>query len=350
VTRILIIKPSALGDVATTLPLLCDLKTAVPDAQIDWLIHPANLAVIEHHDALHQVILFDRKKLASWWYNPASFLKFRKLLKTLRENRYDVVIDAQGLLRSGFLSFMTRAKTHIGFAHAREGARWFYTHKIRLARHWSQMIAVDRMRALGEPLGTSPAAAADFRAPISDTAAARATELLGTIPTNERLVILIPGARWDTKRWPVDRYSQLASRLLAEHDRLILLGSSDEKPLCDQIEASASNEAHAAEPASRILNLAGKTDIATMIAILARADLVVGNDSGPIHIAAALGRPLLALHGPTAPSNVGPHGPHSAVLRHEVPCHPCRRRTCSHHSCMQGLTVELVWKNAKRNP
>ena len=99
--RILIIKPTALGDVATTLPLLCDLKAAMPDAEIDWVIHPAYAPLIEGHDALHELIPFDRKKLASWWFNPASTKRFTGLLMALRETAYDIVIDAQGLLRLG---------------------------------------------------------------------------------------------------------------------------------------------------------------------------------------------------------------------------------------------------------
>src|SRR4051812_13307063 len=98
--RILIIKPSALGDVATTLPLLCDLKAAHPSAKIDWLIPPSFAPLIDGHDALYQLIPFDRKKLTPWWYQPAAFRQFRHLLRTLRQNHYDAVIDAQGLLRS----------------------------------------------------------------------------------------------------------------------------------------------------------------------------------------------------------------------------------------------------------
>jgi len=117
--RILIIKPSALGDVATTLPLLCDLRAALPEATIDWLIHPAYLPVIAGHDALHAAIVFDRKQLGAWWYQPTSTRRLTGLLKTLRDNRYDAVIDAQGLFRSGFLARMTGAKMRVGFAHAR---------------------------------------------------------------------------------------------------------------------------------------------------------------------------------------------------------------------------------------
>jgi lipopolysaccharide heptosyltransferase II len=126
--------------------------------------------------------------------------------------------------------------------------------------------------------------------------------------------------------------------LLDAGQHVVLLGSPDEKPLCDEIEAGSR------KPEARSINLAGRTDIATMIALLARARLVLANDSGPLHIAAALGTRVVALYGPTSPSFVGPYGQLENVLRQEAPCHPCRLRECDHHSCMNGLTVEMVWR------
>ena len=331
--RILIIKPSALGDVATTLPLLCDVRAAIPGAQIDWLIHPAYVPVIQGHDALHEAIVFDRKNLGAWWYRPSATRRFTGLLRTLRDRRYDIVIDAQGLFRSGFLTRVTGAKMRIGLAHAREGAALTYTHKIRLPGKGKTMLAVERMRALGAPLGTDSKSSAQFRLPLQPIAIQAAAAL-----APDPFVALIPGARWNTKRWPLDRYTQVAQHLLDAGHHVVLLGSPDENPLCDEIEAGSRKQG------ARSLNLAGRTDVATMIALLARAKLVLANDSGPLHIAAALGTRVVALYGPTSPSFVGPYGQMENVLRQDVPCHPCRLRECDHHSCMNGLTVESVWQ------
>jgi heptosyltransferase I len=337
--RFLIIKPSALGDVATTLPLLCDLKRAYPEAQIDWLIHPAYAAVIEGHDALHEAILFDRRTLAAWWYKPSAFRLFWKLLRTLRSNRYDLVVDAQGLFRSGFFTRITGARIRIGFAHAREFAARAYTHKVRLPDDGKTMLAVDRMRALGGPLDLRATGHAEFHLPVS-SAALREAE--SRIPNS--FVAVIPGARWDTKRWPLDRYTEIVRRLLKSDHAVALLGSPDEKPLCDQIQSSLKCST---TPSASLCNLAGQTDLPTLIALLSRARLVIGNDSGPLHIAAALGVPLVALYGPTDPRFVGPHGQLAQVLRHDVPCHPCRLKECDHHSCMNGLPVEDVWEKVR---
>jgi lipopolysaccharide heptosyltransferase I len=332
--RILIIKPSSLGDVATTLPVACDLKRAYPNAQIDWLIHPALTALIQGHDAIREAIPFERKRLASWWYKPSSTKMFRQLLKKIRSNKYDLVIDAQGLFRSGFLARYSGAKIRIGFASAREGATIFYTRKVKLEDGGKNMVAVDRMRALLQPLEIDTKSPAEFRLPIQKDAAEKISAIL---PGNEKFAAIIPGARWDTKRWSIEGYTQIAHRLGELNLRPVLLGSPDEKPLCDQMESALAGGFDA-------INLAGKTNLAEMIAALARARLVIGNDSGPLHVAVALGKPAVSIYGPTSENFVGPYGQIENVIRHDVECHPCRRKFCDHHSCMKGVTVEVVWE------
>lgn len=328
--RILIIKPSSLGDVATTLPVLCDLRRALPQAQIDWLVHPAFAALLEGHDALHDIIPFDRQRLAAWWYKPAALSAFRALLRRLRQGRYDCVIDAQGLLRSGFFTWETGAARRIGFAHAREGAALFYTDKVALPARGAKMVAVDRMRALLTPLQIDITAPAEFRLPIQPAAAQRAATLL---PAGGRYAAVIPGARWATKRWALAGFTEIARRLATLQLRPVLLGAPDEQPLCAQL----------AYQVPTVLNLAGETSMAEMIAVLARMELVIANDSGPLHVAVALGRRCVAIYGPTDPAFVGPYGQLAHVVRHDVACFPCRKRTCWHHSCMAGVGVEEVW-------
>jgi heptosyltransferase I len=333
--RVLIIKPSALGDVATTLPLLCDLKRAYPEADIDWLVHPGLTALLEGHDALHEIIPFDRKKLASWWWRPSAFRAFWQLLKRLRRRRYDLVIDAQGLFRSGFLAWVTGAQIRIGFADAREFASRFYTKTVALPDHGRKMIAVDRMRVLLQPLDIRPRGPAEFRMPIR-------RELNSPYRLEHDYVVVIPGARWNTKRWPAERYGELAKHLLSCGEHIVLLGSPDERRLCEQIARDAGSSEH-------VEMLAGKTTLAEMIAILARAKLVIGNDSGPLHVAVALGRKIVGIYGPTDPAFVGPYQQLDMVVRHDVACFPCRNRECSHHSCMNGVPVELVWEKTRQS-
>ncbi|HVT81105.1 MAG TPA: glycosyltransferase family 9 protein [Phycisphaerae bacterium] len=302
-SRILIIKPSALGDVATTLPLLCDLKRAMPGAEIDWLIHPLYAPVIAGHDALHEWIGFDRKGLGAWWYKPSATRRFTGLLKTLREKKYDIVIDAQGLLRSGFLAKVTRAKMRIGFADAREGGSLFYTHKVKIRRR--EAPAVVRMRALLEPLGIPHGGAAEYRVPLQGEAVAKVHEL---VPDGEAkgLIGFLPGCRGEGKRWAAEGFARVIAEV-AEGHSVVLLGSPDERELCAEIARKSAGKG--------VINLAGRTSVAEMIAMLDRCRLVVGNDTGPLHVAVALGRRVLGLYGKTDPKSVGPYGQMENVVR-----------------------------------
>lgn len=339
--RILIIKPSSLGDVATALPLLCDLKRAYPQAQIDWMIHPALAALVEGHDALHNLIPFDRKNLGGWFYRPAATAALWKLARTLRHNKYDCVIDAQGLLRSGLFAFLTAAPVRIGFATAREGARMFYTHKVRLPNNGGGKggVGVVRMRALLEPLGLETKEPAEFRVPLQAEAITTAARWLANDVSRPPTVI-IPGARWDTKRWPAERFVEIILRMREAGHRAVLIGSPGERELGGIIAGQCAGKLQDQSP---VLNLAGRTSMAEMIAVLAQAGLVVGNDSGPLHVAVALSRPVVGIYGPTDPEFVGPYGQLDHVVRAAVPCQFCRRHTCSDHQCMDKITVDAVW-------
>lgn len=330
---ILIIKPSSLGDVATAMPILTDIRRAWPDAQIDWLVHPGLADLLRGHEAIREWIPFDRKQLGPWWYKPTATKLLIDLIKKLRGGKYDIVIDAQGLFRSAFLARITGAPTRIGFANAREGAPLVYTHKVILPA--KPQVAVVRMRQLLQPLGISIDGPAEARMPIQPSAKEAMAKALGSEPR----IMLIPGARWDTKRWSGDGYIEIGRRLIAAGLPVAILGSPDEKTLCDAIAALILPDRN--DP--RLINLAGRTRMAEMIAALASAKMIIGNDSGPLHVAVALGRPSISIYGPTDPEFVGPYGQLDRVIRFNVDCFPCRNKTCGHHSCMKGVEVDAVW-------
>jgi lipopolysaccharide heptosyltransferase I len=299
--RILIIKPSSLGDVATTLPLLCDLRGAYPEAKIDWLVSPAFAALVRGHDALNDVLLFERKEMAAWWRSPEAFAKFRDLNQRLADANYDCAIDAQGLLRSGFFTWKTGATMRIGFADAREGGRIFYTHKVSIKRR--EAMAVVRMRALLDPLNIPHDHPPEYRIPLAPEAVQKAATL---IPENA--IGFIPGSRGEGKRWNPEGFAAVIEKLTAHHPA-VLFGSPDEQPLCEQIVRKSGTTG-----LPRI-NLAGRTNIAEMTAALARCRLILGNDTGPLHVAVALNKPILGLYGKTDPRSVGPYGQLENVIR-----------------------------------
>lgn len=309
--RVLIIKPSSLGDVATALPMLCDLRRALPDAVIDWLVAPSFAALVEGHDAVNEVIVFNRKELASWWRSPGAFRKFRDLNRRLRSGHYDCVIDAQGLLRSGFFSFVSGAAIRIGFADAREGGRFFYTHKVPVRRR--EAMAVVRMRALLDPLNIGHDRPPEYRVPIHPRAAAKAAAV---IP--DHAIGFIPGSRGEGKRWPAEGFATVIATLVKTRP-VVLFGSPDERPLCEEIKFHVarlkSEISDSVAETGPVINLAGQTNVAEMTAGLARCRLVIGNDTGPLHVAVALGKTILGLYGKTDPASVGPYGQLENVIR-----------------------------------
>ncbi len=207
-----------------------------------------------------------------------------------------------------------------------------YTHKVALPDSGRKTLAVDRMRALLGPLGVDTVRAARFDVAVDAAATARITQTLGVGAAAPAVVI--PGARWETKRWAAEGYVEVINRLHAAGIPVALAGTPNERALCETIAAAC-----AAAPQ----NLAGRTDLAELMALLAQARIVISNDSGPLHVAVALKRPIVALYGPTDPAFVGPYGQLDHVVRFDVPCFPCRLRTCDHHSCMRGVTADAVW-------
>lgn len=327
--HILIIKPSAIGDVVHTLPILNLLRRRWPEARIDWLVTPACANLLHGHPQLNEVILFDRRYFANWWCNPRVGWHFYQWVRSLRRRRFDLVIDLQGLFRSGWLAWCTGAATRLGFANARELGWVFYNHRVHLPP--GEHHAVERYLKLIAALGC-PLEPVEF--PLATTDADR--QAVQRMLAHERpFAVLLPGTNWSTKRWPIRNFAALVRPLERDFGlETVVAGGPDDVELARQIPGA--------------LNLAGQTSLRQLTALLERADLVIANDSGPMHIAAALGRPLVALFGPTNPVRTGPFGRPEAVLRLDISCSPCYRRRCFHQSCLQWLTVEAVLARAKK--
>lgn len=330
--KILIIKPSAIGDVVHTLPFLALLRRRYPHAYIAWLVTPMCAGLLDKHPMLSEVILFDRKRYGTAIKSPSAAKAFRQFTQSLKDRDFDLVIDLQGLFRSGYLAWKTGAKSRVGFGYAREAAPLFYTH--RIPKREGERHAIERYLDLAEELGLG-------RAPVeypwntTDEHRAKAAELLRPVSNPEpRFAALIPGTNWETKRWPAERFKALARLLRAELDLpSVVIGAGGDKPLADAIQPD--------------LDLTGRSSLPQTTALLEKATVVIANDTGPMHIASALGRPLVAIYGPTSPIRTGPHNRLETVIRLELPCSPCLSRTCSHTSCMNWLTEQAVMEQVK---
>ncbi|UCF34417.1 MAG: lipopolysaccharide heptosyltransferase II [Phycisphaerales bacterium] len=341
--RILLIKPSSLGDVVHALPVLHGLRTRYPEAQIDWLIAPPFAPLIEHHPDLSNVIVFDRHRFGRIGRNWAATRAFLRFLADLRRARYDLVIDLQGLFRSGFMSWASRAPTRIGFREARECAWAFYNRYIPPLGEDAH--AIDRNYQTAEILGFADVPAR-FELAMGEAALQEADRLLAEAhqSADRPLITLAPGARWETKRWPADKFAQLIGSIQSSLDAdCLLIGSPDEGDIGDRVARFCE-----APPA----NLIGGTTLPQMVAIVARSHVIVCHDSAVMHVAVALRRPLVCLTGPTSPRRTGPYQRPEDVLMLEIECSPCRHRRltqCPHgHRCMQNLSVDAVVDAVRR--
>jgi heptosyltransferase-1 len=335
--KMLVIKPSSLGDVVQALPVLRVLREKYPRARIDWLVNEEIGGILTDNPYLETIHLWDRAGWSKPARLPAAFKKAASVIRHLRQARYDAVLDLQGLLRSGLIARLSRAKEIIGFADAREMAPLFYSRKVHAPTN--RMHSVERyvLAAGGDP-------SQEMRFPIAFSKQDRQTveDLLARMRHDKRrpFIVFAPAARWETKRWPEKNYAALAEILHASDVAHVgLVGSHAE---------IASAKRIASMGTCPLISFTGRTTLKQLAYLLKKADAVVGNDTGPIHIAAAMGTPVVALYGPTSPTRTGPYGKQHTVLTSGLPCSPCFSRKCDLGVlCMREISVETVYRACK---
>ena len=331
--RICLIKPSALGDVVQALPVLSALRDRFESAHIAWVVERSYANLLAGHPHLDEIIDFDRRRTGHG-AKPWS-ASLRGFAHRLRAKQFDLVCDLQGLLRSGLMARATGAKWRIGMSDSREGARCCYTHRVLVPPEIES--AVERYwvvaRALGA--GTGPK---QFVVPIDNADRQWAADQLN--PLTGLRVAMHPGARWMTKRWPAEHFANIARRLDREFAaNCILLGSPAEQYIAGEITGAV---------ARRCINLVGQTSLKQLAAVLSLVDLMVTNDSGPMHLAAALGVPVVALYTCTSPRRAAPFGTGHTVIPTTIWCAASYLKQCARLECMDELTPERVWPMLKQ--
>lgn len=326
--RVCIIKPSSLGDVVHSLPILAALRGRWPKAHLAWVVRSGFRQALEGRRDLDELIVFEVKKTA---LDPLGALGFARLLARLKRGRFDLAIDLQGLLRSGVMSGATAAPVRVGLADAREGARWFYTHRVDAPRN--ALHAVERVKRVAAALG----AVIDeprFDPPIADADRAWARDVLAPL-ARPRLVLNL-GARWLTKRWPPEHFAEIGRRAVERNGAsLIAVGAHEDRSLVEAL-------TRLLDPVP-VLNLSGRTTLARLAALAAEADLFVSNDTGPLHLAAAAGARVVGVYTCTSPTLTGPWGDRAAAVQSKVWCAPGFVKTCDRLECMAELTPDRVW-------
>lgn len=330
----LIIKPSSLGDVVQAIPVLRLIKQHLPHSQVYWWLARELFPLLEQDPDLAGLIPFDRQ-----WARPRYWPEFVQTVLQVRKQRFEWVLDLQSLARSGLFAWLANGDLTIGLEDMREGAPALYDQAV--PRPSSLTHAVDWylqvLDLLHVPihwgftwLPASPAAAACIHRKWN--------------PGIRSWLALHPGARWSNKRWPVERYAELAERLSTAEPSLhfVILGSSKEKDLGAVISRAVPD---------RCLDLTGQTSLPELVEWIRSSRLMVTNDTGPMHLAAALGKPVVALFGPTEPRRTGPYGQIDRVLRVSLPCEPCLRPVCKHAiplECLTTIRPEVVVREVVR--
>jgi lipopolysaccharide heptosyltransferase I len=301
------------------------LKRAFPEATVDWMVQDSFAQAIEAHPDLGQVVPFPRKQLGRFM-RTGRIDRVLRWMRSVRRNNYDLVVDAQGLLRSGLIARAAGARVRVGYANAQEGAGVLYNRRFHIDR---DLHAVDRMLALIEAAGVEPIA--DMR--LYSSASAR-TEAEALCP--EPAVVIAPTSRWAAKRWPIDRFADLTARLLdTGPGPIAIVGGPGEEDQCAPLIERFAND-------RRVLNLVGRTRIGVLMAVIERARVVVANDSAALHMAVGFGRPTVALFGPTEVARVGPYQRDTDVIQHLQPGDTLDHKTAGNVRLMERIGVEEV--------
>ena len=330
--RILFIKPSSLGDIVHALPTLAALRQRFPQAHIAWLVKRQWAELVERVEGLDRV----------WAVGPG-VAGWLSEVSRLRAEKFDLAVDLQGLFRSALMARLAGCPVRVGFANGREGSPLFYTQLVDVPT--PEMHAVDRYLLVADALGAARPATPQFRFRISPADREQVVAVLGRagVKAGSSWVAMNVSARWPTKRWPAESFAAVADRLYEEGmGPVVLIGGPDDRADAQAVQALTKK--------SSLRDVTGLTPLGLLPALLQSASLLLTNDSGPMHVAAAVGTPVTALFGPTSPTRTGPYGRNHRVLARQLPCSPCFNRRCTNpveRECLVSIAPSEVLTAAR---
>jgi len=326
--KILILKPSSLGDVVLALPVLRLLRQHLPQAEIYWWIETTFAPLLEGDPDLNGLVHFNRRE----WKSPLNWAEPVRSVRSVRGQHFDWVIDLQALARSAAFGWFANGDLFIGLDDSREWASGFYDIAVRrpASRHAADWY-LEVLPVLGVPVHQN------FTWLPPRPTIARQIEHKWPAGAH-RWIALQPGARWMTKRWPAEHFAALVREFSRAHAefRFVILGSKADEELGRTVSSGNPNAC---------LDLTGKTSLVEMIEWIRACELMVTNDTGPMHVATALGKPLVALLGPTNPMHTGPYRRPHDILQLDLPCVPCRSERCTNIrdlECLRAILPEKV--------
>jgi heptosyltransferase I len=342
--KILIVRLGAIGDVIRTLPALRVLRHNLPDALIAWVVEDRAASILINHSDLNKVFVLPRKE---WQKKPLTVKTLKEIIrfiKNLRKENFDLVLDFHGLFKSGLITFLTGVKRRVGYTRkfSKEGNFLFTNDQVSLPAH--KINRVERNLLLVKHLGLE----IDERNPLipiaeKDREVVAATIFAGLTSFSGPKVIMHPGSSPSTpyKRWGVRRFAQVADSIIQKYGgKIFFTAGNDERERVNEITAQMTETHYVlCQPAT----------LTQLAEAIRRCDLFIGNDTAPMHLAAFVGTPVIALFGPTDPIENAPFGKEEAiVIRKDVSCNPCRKRNCPNLICMDAITVDDVLEAVDR--
>ncbi len=364
--NILIIKMSSLGDILHTLPFAAALRKRYPDAKISWLVHPQFAGFVPDPPVIDEVLYFDKVKFNKMGLADKIHY-FREMRNLLQSRHFDLVIDMQGLFKSAVLAAISGCSNRIGYAEMREGSG--LVSKAISGAHRNDHV-IERYLDVARYLGANVESLDDVEFPMpnltweklqiiaklkdagahlkdekqlaqkSQDKSASVDELANDIAP---YVVIVPGARWVTKQWPVEHYIALISKIIATGVDVVLAGGPDDAVKGKKIAEGVGTSFGVGQ--GRVIDLTGQTSLRELAALIAGCSVYISADTGPLHFAAALKKPLIAMYGPTKADRTGPYGStNSTVLLSPAKCAGCLKKQCSHWHCMHDITPEKVFQ------
>ncbi len=328
--RILVIKLRYIGDVLLTTPVLKNLSLNFPKAQLDILVNAGTEEVLKHNRDINEVIFVER----------GSLIRQLAFIRKLRQMKYDLVIDVTDSDRSAIISYMSGAPIRVGYNSEHRWRGRCYTHVVQASHDKMHTVdyQLEALRLLDIPIKSS-----ELVLPLSQEDEIFADKMMTEYKLNDGrpMVLIHPGARWWFKSWPPEYFAKLADAIQQDLKcHVIFAGSQADQEIVRKIQNLM---------AAKAISLAGKTTLLQLAALLKHCQLFIGNDNGGMHIATAVGTPVIAFFGLTNPLLWGPRGSGHTVFYKGIDCSPCFPKGCvrGDQSCMRLITVEEVMKTAK---
>lgn len=327
--NILIVKLSAIGDVIHALPVAQALKQRFPASKLTWIVEKPAYDLLTMNQHIDEILLFEKAKYKTW----KGFVKYGPdLAKMLKAHHFDLVLDLQGLFKSAALAWLSGAPQRIGYCNMRE-LSWLVSKPVCGVHKDSHVI--ERYLDVARELGCEPGRPQYCLQPNAQ-AVEEVKQMLhaaGIMP-GMSYIVMAPGTNWRSKCWPAAYYADLAGALTKKYQQpVILIGGQQDQERAQVIQANKT---------ACIVNLIGKTNLKQLAGVLQRSRLFIGGDTGPMHLAAAMGTRVVALFGPSDAHRNGPFGDEHVVIRKNLNCSPCFKRDCPDVQCMEQITAADV--------